>query len=266
MLEKNYHTHLYRCKHATGDVPDYCRAALDSGLSVLGISDHAALPDDRWNEIRMDYSELPDYCDSIDRAREEFPDLVILKSMECEYDHAYDSYYRETLLGELGFDYLIGAAHFFPHRGEYLWVYGGATAAEHLRSYADYVVRSMESGLFAFMAHPDLFGCTYLSWDENTEACSRDILEAAVDLRMPLEINGYGLQKRKVETPQGTRPMYPWDPFWELAAEYDIEAIVNSDAHKPENILGGVEEALSIAERYDLSFADLSPVEVGQRC
>ena len=23
----NFHTHTYRCKHATGDVDDYCRAA-----------------------------------------------------------------------------------------------------------------------------------------------------------------------------------------------------------------------------------------------
>jgi histidinol-phosphatase (PHP family) len=266
LLNKNYHTHLYRCKHATGDVPDYCRAALDSGLSVLGISDHAALPDDRWPEIRMDYSELPDYCDSIDNARLEFPELVILKSMECEYDDAYDSHYREVLLGELGFDYLIGAAHLFPHDGEYLWVYGGATTGKRLRSYAEYFIRSMESGLFAFMAHPDLFGCTYLSWDANTEACSREILDAAVDIGMPLEINGYGLQKPKVETPEGIRPMYPWNRFWELAAEYDIEVVVNSDAHKPENVVCGMAEALSIAERYGLPLADLSPVEVGQRC
>ena len=266
MLKKNYHTHLYRCKHATGDVPDYCRAAIDSGLSVLGVSDHAALPDNRWIEIRMDYTELSDYCDSIDKARLEFPDLTILKSMECEWDDAYDSYYREVLLGELEFDYLIGAAHFFPHQGEYVWVYGGATTAGRLRAYADYVIRSMESGLFAFMAHPDLFGCTYLTWDENTAACSRDILAAAADLEMPLEINGYGLYKSKVETPEGTRPMYPWDRFWELASEYDIEVVVNSDAHKPEHVIRGMAEALSLAERYGLSLADLTPEEVGQRC
>ena len=26
-MNANHHTHTYRCKHATGDVDDYCRAA-----------------------------------------------------------------------------------------------------------------------------------------------------------------------------------------------------------------------------------------------
>ena len=47
-ITKNYHTHTYRCQHASGDVEDYCEAAVEQGLQVLGISDHTALPDDRW--------------------------------------------------------------------------------------------------------------------------------------------------------------------------------------------------------------------------
>ena len=66
---KNYHTHTWRCKHASGDVDDYCRAAVEQGLSVLGLSDHAALPDDRWPGVRMNFDELSSYCHAIDVAR-----------------------------------------------------------------------------------------------------------------------------------------------------------------------------------------------------
>ena len=43
----NFHTHTYRCKHAAGDVADYCKAAVGFGMKTLGFSDHSALPDDR---------------------------------------------------------------------------------------------------------------------------------------------------------------------------------------------------------------------------
>ena len=46
---KNYHTHTYRCKHASGDVSDYIRAALHTyrqahdALSLRNRSDDGAL-------------------------------------------------------------------------------------------------------------------------------------------------------------------------------------------------------------------------------
>ena len=62
----NFHTHTYRCKHAEGDVEDYCRVAVEQGMSTLGFTDHTALPDDRWVSLRMYYAELPEYSRAID--------------------------------------------------------------------------------------------------------------------------------------------------------------------------------------------------------
>ena len=52
--------------------------------------------------------------------------------------------------------------------------------------------------------------------------------------------------------------MYPWLPFWELAADYDIRVIVNSDAHRPKDVRGNMAEAAAIGTRFGLQFADLS--------
>lgn len=260
---KNYHTHTYRCKHATQDVMSYCQSALDNGLQVLGISDHTALPDNRWPHIRMDIEELPGYCAAVDEAQKSYPDLIILKGAECEYAPEYDAFFRDTLLGELKFDYLIGAAHFFPMDGEWIGSYGGVNSKRELQAYAKYFIESMETGLFAFMAHPDLFGNSYHSWDNDAIDASRDIFTAAAELKIPLEINGYGLRKPKIDTVEGQRRMYPWIQFWELAAEYEIEFIVNSDAHSPEDIIGNMEEAAAIGERLGLAAADLSYLEPG---
>lgn len=260
-VNKNYHTHTYRCKHAHGDVADYCEAALAQGLSVLGISDHSALPDNRWPGVRMELRELPAYCRAIDDAREQYPALKVLKGMECEFAPEYTSYYRDLLLGELAFDYLIGAAHFIPLNGEWVGAYRNTDTLAGLRAYSEYFVKSMESGLFAFMAHPDLFGACYLTWDANTVSAAQDMLAAAADLQVPLEINGYGLRKREIDTPDGRRRMYPWLPFWELAADYDVTVVVNSDAHRPEDVSRSMHEAARIGQHYGLRFADLSYLE-----
>jgi histidinol-phosphatase (PHP family) len=115
----------------------------------------------------------------------------------------------------------------------------------------------MASGLFSLMAHPDLFANAYLTWDAESEACSRAILEAAADLKIPLEINSYGLRKPALTTAAGKRPMYPWHPFWALAADYSVQVIVNSDAHRPEDVAANMIEALSIVQQYALTLADM---------
>jgi len=260
-ITKNYHTHTWRCKHASQDVSAYCEAAIDTGITVLGISDHTALPDNRWPHIRMDIDELPAYCAAVDQAAADYRSLTVLKSAECEYAKEYDSFFRDKLLGELEFDYLVGAAHFFPMRGEWVSSYGGTDSLSALQAYSKYFIQSMESGLFAFMAHPDLFGNAYLSWDENTIAASQDIFTAAAELAMPLEINGYGLRKPKIDTPGGLRCMYPWLPFWELAASYDVLFIVNSDAHHPQDVNANLDEAAAIGYKLGMTMADLSHLE-----
>ena len=75
----NFHTHTFRCKHAKGDVADYCEAALALGMETLGFSDHSALPDDRWLSARMEYAGLDDYVRAMDRARVDYPSLNTLR-------------------------------------------------------------------------------------------------------------------------------------------------------------------------------------------
>ena len=102
-----------------------------------------------------------------------------------------------------------------------------------------------------------IFGLSYLCWDENTVAASRDILSAAEELGMILEFNGYGLSKRIIDTPQGVRVAYPWQPFWEMAVDYDISVVVNSDSHSPEGVAFGVAEGMEKVKELGLKLADL---------
>ena len=255
----NFHTHTHRCKHASGTVKDYVDAAVknnkgkNNDLPLLGMSDHTPLPDNRWANVRMDISELDAYVEEFKEA--ETDKIILLKGLECEWNIIYEGFYREELLGSRNFDYLIGSVHYFKKHGE--WEYlSEIKTSKHLKKYADIMINTMRSGIFSFIAHPDGFGAGYQTWDNNTKACTKDILIAAEELEIPLEINGYGLRKDLLSTSEGLRHVYPWMEFWEIAGNYNIKAICNSDAHRPEDVTASIEECIKIAKKFEIEIID----------
>ena len=111
----NLHTHTCRCKHAKGNIADYCEAALKAGVSILGFSDHSPFPDAEYASSRMDFSELPDYRKEIEDAKQKFPQLTILAGLEIDYRPVLGpAFYREEYLEKLNLDYMIAGVHFLP--------------------------------------------------------------------------------------------------------------------------------------------------------
>lgn len=254
---KNYHTHTYRCKHAEGDIKDFAKMALIKNVDTLGISDHTPLPDDWRLQERMGKEELPGYMRGIEEARENFPKLRILAALECDYKKDYISYYKEDILGTYQMDYLIGSVHHFPYKG------GMASCFDYnlwepgiLPKYADFFIEAMESGLFSFMAHPDLFCLGFKNWNNEMLACSAYLLEAAKALSMPLEINCSGIAK---SFERGRNNIaYPKQQFWEIAGRIGgIQAVVNSDAHSPKDLTANMDAGEFILKQYGLERFEL---------
>ena len=261
-LNKNYHTHTYRCKHAFGDIDDYCLAALDNGLEVLGFSDHTPFPDNKWLAIRMNIRELDEYSAAIDEARETYAGrLTVLKGLECEYRPECDEFYKSELLEKRRFDYLVLGSHFFIRNGKYVCSFGEIVDRKSLMEYTEHLISAMKTGFFDFVAHPDLFGNSYSEWDQNCIDASRMIFETAEELGIPLEINGCGIRKGLADYNGIIRFQYPLEQFWELASGYDIRVLVNSDAHMPEDIVDNMSAAAAIAEKFNLKYADMSSLE-----
>lgn len=256
-LKTNFHTHTYRCQHADGDIFDYCQAAIDAGLEILGFSDHTPLPDGRWHSVRMSMDQLDEYVEKIEAAKKEFPQLQIFAGLECEYLPEYEGFYRKTLLGEYGLDYLNCGTHFYPYNGTMYSSHYCIDNPAKLASYTRCLIEGINSGLFTFMTHPDLFACQYLQWDAKAIECSKLILSESQKCKVPLELNGYGVIRGQITgSDQKPRWPYPYDNFWRLAAEYDIEVVINSDAHSPDNITAGMNECMGIVEKYSLKQAE----------
>ena len=93
MLPYNYHTHTARCNHADGSDREYVEAAIQSGVKVLGFSDHAPylFPNtDYYSNFRMKTNELFDYAESVRALQKEYEkDIRILLGFELEYYPAF---------------------------------------------------------------------------------------------------------------------------------------------------------------------------------
>lgn len=248
---KNFHTHTFRCKHATGDVLDYIKMARLKNITELGFSDHTPLPDAWWWEVRMGLDELDGYVNAVLDGREQNPQMRILLGLECDYSKKYLSFYQE-IKDKYPMDYLIGSIHAIPYQGEMLGCFqqGNSFDGTMLKTYGESFVKAMESGMFTFMAHPDLFCLSLDRWNPEALAISTYMLAAAKDLNMPLEINCSGIRKSmdmgKLEI------AYPKREFWELASHFGIKTIVNSDAHSPKELTDNLDAGLFLQKEYQL--------------
>lgn len=245
MTRRNFHTHTYLCKHATGYVADYCREALTQHLDVLGFTDHSPMPDGRWDSVRMNVEQLPSYVADMKAAAHDFPTLRIIPGMECEYAPDLLGFYRDVLLGEYSLTLIACGMHSYIHNGQWQAIYGTIMDHDCLHSYTDFLISAIECELFSFIAHPDLFGLPYRGWDAEADACARAIVQCAVAHDTPLEVNAYGLRKKTLEDHGEIRHAYPWHPFWEAAANYPVKVLVNSDAHRPEDVWGNNDDAIN---------------------
>ena len=94
----NYHTHTFRCHHATGTEREYIEAAIAEGIKVLGFSDHipCLFPDGHQSGFRVQTEDTEDYFTVLRALRKEYKDdIEIHIGFESEYyPELFDSFHR----------------------------------------------------------------------------------------------------------------------------------------------------------------------------
>ena len=70
MFIYNYHTHTYRCGHASGTDEEYVLAAIEAGFKVLGFSDHGPYSEYFHQNCHMHWEEIDDYISSVKSLKE----------------------------------------------------------------------------------------------------------------------------------------------------------------------------------------------------
>ncbi len=237
--EVNLHTHTLFSHHGSGMPEDYVRAASDAGnIKVLGFSEHAPVADSTFPKERMQMNELDDYVNSVRAQKDDT--ITILLGFECDWREDFASFYSDELLSHYGADYLLGSLHYLFTKDDGTLQYVGKPENRGLFSLIEYVegyTAMLASGLFLYGCHPDLFASSFPVWDENTISASKDIIAAAKEYDMPLEINGNGFYKKKIVLDDGSeRFPYPIEQFWTMARDEGVKIVTSSDAHKSRRV------------------------------
>lgn len=250
MKQCNYHTHTWRCNHATGSDEAYVLEAIANNYERLGFSDHAC-----WQyashfkpHIRMELKEFHSYKKSIHQLKEQYKDQIeILLGMEAEYFPEYMDWMLDFCIEE-GIDYLIFGNHYY--QSDETHIYFGSTQAENISKYFDTIIEGLETGMYSYLAHPELImRNSYLEFDDTIIEGFHRVCRYCKEHDIPLEYNVLGMQWNEKT---GTE-CYPHSRFWKIASFYHNKAIIGMDAHQPRDLSNKLyKKALEELSKWDV--------------
>ncbi len=246
VLHYNFHTHTFRCNHASGKDREYVENAIAGGITKMGFSDHIPLifPDGHESDYRIPTEKVDDYINSVNQLKEEYKDIIeIHLGFEMEY---YPPYFEMMFKNAIkwGAEYLILGQHYigneYPNGASST---RGSDSEAKLCEYVDSVVSAAKTSVFSCIAHPDVFKFT--GERETYIKQMRKICTVSKEYNIPLELNFLGIRDRR---------FYPTDIFWELAGEEQSPVIFAFDAHSPKDAYDGASlvKAKRMVEEYNL--------------
>ena len=234
-IQYNLHSHTFRCGHADGDIEDYVKNAIKKGTKLYGVSDHVFLPGVIQDGIRGNFEILDEYISTFHRVKEKYKvDIKLLLAFECEYSDVFVDYYR-SLLKEKKVDYLICGQHVEfdqDKKAHWYFSYKRLDDYEDIERYKDKVLKAIRSGLFLYIAHPDIFCYTVTEITPFIEKVMDEIIDEAIKYDIPLELNQHGFVRTKLNEPYKTFG-YPCAFFWKRAKEKGVKIIFGGDYHSP---------------------------------
>ena len=243
-MPADYHTHTPLCHHAEGTPGEYVEAALAAGLTEYGVSCHAPVLPEPFDEWRMLSTDLPAYFEWVNSARNHAANRIPVRlGLECDWLPGCQGWIEE-LTGKAEWDYLIGSVHYLgnwnfdsPHL---LDSWSEIGVAEAWARYWEQYCAMARSGLFDFLAHPDLIKKFAHRPEGDLRRFYDPAIEAIAESGCAIELNTAGWHKPCTE-------QYPASDFLTLACRADIPLLINSDAHAPGEVGRDFDRAMSFA-------------------
>lgn len=256
MLLTNYHTHTNFCDGI--EIPErYAQEAVSQSLQVLGYSAHAPLPFPcSWT---LPYEKYEDYLQIVRKLKQDYKDqLEILCGLEIDYIPGLWPKISKMLHPEQ-LDYFIGSIHFvdafndgtpWSIDGSHDEFYKGWTEIFHkdshalVRKYFDYTRQMVRDMKPPVIGHLDKIKMQYKDdcFIPETDKIYRDELLATLEVIAQyggvVEINTRGVYRR------GEPEFYPSQWLFKEMYLRNIPVMVNSDAHRPHEIILLRNEAL----------------------
>ena len=210
----------------------------------------------------MAIDDLPRYLEAVESACDSSANrLTIRLGLECDFLEGREAWIEE-LTTKTDWDYLVGSVHYINDE----WAIDDPDPKwndrwhghieEVWEIYWEKYRRCAASGLFDFLAHPDLVKKFGHRPDGDLRRFYEPTVKVIAEAGIAIEISTAGLRKPCAE-------LYPADGFLDLAAEAGVPIVISSDAHRPEEV--GVDFDTAIAAARRAGFSESSRFEKRQR-
>lgn len=259
-MPADYHTHTPLCKHAAGEPEEYVEAAILAGVSEYGISDHAPMTPEPFDDWRMELAELDLYLAWIERAKVHAGErLNIRMGLECDWLPGCEQWTKK-LKAMADWDYLIGSVHYLGSdfdfdNPKWLGKWAEVDIEEIWTRYWQAYSAMADSGLFTILGHPDLIKKFSYRPEGDLSRFYEPVIDTIAASGSLIELNTAGWYKPCAE-------QYPNVEFLELANQAGIGLLISSDAHAPGEVGRDFQKAIQIAK--EAGYEDTTLIEKGQ--
>ncbi|MBE6309865.1 MAG: histidinol-phosphatase HisJ family protein [Bacteroidales bacterium] len=252
----NFHTHTQYCDgHA--NLETFVKFALNDGFQYLGFTPHSPIICE--SACNMNKGDVPQYVNEVCHLKSIYGDKInIYAGMEIDFLDNWgpnNDYFRK-----LSLDYSIGSIHFIPsfiNEKDYIDIDGNFNdfklkmlkyfnndIKSVVLSFYNQTLKMIEAGGFDIIGHFDKISNNANSFQNGIEdelwykKIVRNVFDAIVDNNYIVEINtkAFNISKR----------FYPNKMYFKWIKDYSIPFIVNSDAHYPDCLNTGRNEAIQI--------------------
>ena len=239
-MRLDYHMHT-TYSDGKRDMGEYVTEAEKKKIDEIGFSDHIYLEKRQWS---MDHANLPKYVSSIENLKSK-SQIPIKTGLEVDFiPDQMDSLMH--LIKQWNPDYLIGSVH---HIDKWLLdsereidEWKRRNADQVYTQYFSLVQAMAKTQLFDIVGHLDLVK----KFNYRSKNDLSDLLLKTVEIigksGMCVEINTSGLRKPCHE-------IYPSEKLLRMCFDNAIQISFGSDAHAPEDVGNGFDQAIALARR-----------------
>lgn len=231
------HSHTPLCKHAVGMPAEYVDVAAARGLRGIIFTCHCPLPDGISAAVRMAPEEFDVYVDLIARTREAFGGRMDVRlGLESDFYPGVEPW-LEKLHARATLHHVLGSVH--TQVPEYRARYFRGNWFEYQQTYFEHLALAAETRLYDTLAHPDLVkNESPASWlFARIEPFIQRALDRIAATGVAMELNTSGVNKALPEMNPGRRIL-------ELMLERGIPVVIGADAHRPQQVAAGYDDAL----------------------
>lgn len=258
----DFHTHNYRCNHATGTLDDYIFNAYKRSLGTIGLSDH--FPTDyskcdntlRLKKFAMHNNDVKLYIEEAERMRKKYKKLINVKiGFEVGYLHGKQVKYFPKIQALNGsIDFLIGSVHTVKLNNIY-WSLKNGDLRHLIKKYGAKNIYSqyfenLKQMLLSESFDLDIIGhLDYIKNGSENSYLNDFILKKICKIVPYIKERGVAVEINTQGLRNGYKKLYPCKKVIELLYDHDIPIVLSSDAHYPKDVGFGFEKVLRLVKK-----------------